>query len=604
MVRSFCRFRTALRPYRFPLLIGTLLVLLVAAANVAAPWPLKVIVDNVLKNKPVDSGPGEILSLLAGPDPERLLAVAIVALLVIVAVSALAEYLSTFVLDGIGERLIADLREAIFAHLQRQSLAFHDRQRVGDLTTRITSDVNYVQAMLIATLSVLLPNVILITGMVTVMFVVDAQFALVALATVPFLAVLVWTYTRRIKRASKMARKKESELASVASETLSSMRVVQAYTREGRHYERFHTHTHERLRAGLDAIRMQAKLSPSVDVITACGTAVILWFGVRKVLAGEMSLGLLLVFLAYLSQLYRPIRNLSKLSLVISRGLASTERVYELLSVDAQVADRPDAAPAPRLRGAVSLQAVTFGYELEQPVLHDVSIEAEPGETIALAGPTGAGKSTIVSLIPRFYDPWDGEVVIDGEDARTYTLASLRSQVALVLQDSILFYGSIFDNIAYGAENPTTDQVLEAAEVARVDEFVRNLPDGYDTVVSERGTTLSGGQRQRIAIARAIVRDAPIVILDEPTSGLDAVSERYVLAGLKALTEGRTVFVVAHRLSTLRSADRVYVVEQGRITQTGTHAKLTQDKGLYRRMHLASNGGARTHAEPVAAGPM
>jgi ATP-binding cassette, subfamily B, bacterial len=453
--------------------------------------------------------------------------------------------------------------------------------------------------MLIEMLSVVLPNVILIVGMVTVMFIVDAQFALVALGTMPVLAVTVWTYTRRIKRASKTARRKESELASVANETLSSMRVVQAYTREGRHYDRFHAYTNERLRAGLEAIRLQAKLSPTVDVITACGTAVILWFGVRKVLAGEMSLGLLLVFLAYLSQLYRPIRNLSKVSLVISRGMASAERVYELLSVDARVVDLPDAIPSPRLQGAVSLRSVTFGYEPGQPVLSDVTIEAEPGETIALAGPTGAGKSTIVSLIPRFYDPWEGEVLVDGRDARTYTLASLRSQVALVLQDSILFYGSIFDNIAYGAENPTADQVLAAAETARVDEFVRNLPEGYDTVVSERGTTLSGGQRQRIAIARAIVRDAPIVILDEPTSGLDAVSERYVLAGLKALTEGRTVFVVAHRLSTLRGADRVYVVEHGRIIQTGTHAKLTQRPGLYRNMHLASNGGDRRDAELV-----
>lgn len=298
MLRTVSRFRTALSPYRLPLVVGSLLILLVAAGSVAAPWPLKVIVDNVLKNKPVESGPGEILSFLAGPDPQRLLAVAILALLAIVVVSALAEYLSTFVLDGIGERLIADLREAIFTHLQCQSLTFHDRQRVGDLTTRITADVNYVQEMLIAMLSVLLPNVILIGGMVTVMFLVDAQFALVALATVPVLTVTVWTYTRRIKRASKTARRKESELASVANETLSSMRVVQAYTREERHYDRFHAYTTERLRAGLEAIRLQAKLSPSVDVITACGTAVILWFGVRKVLAGEMSLGLLLVFLA------------------------------------------------------------------------------------------------------------------------------------------------------------------------------------------------------------------------------------------------------------------------------------------------------------------
>jgi subfamily B ATP-binding cassette protein MsbA len=571
------------------LALGALLVLLVSAADIAAPWPLKIIVDNVLKNKPVDSGPGEVLTFLAGSDQQRLLTAAILALVVMVAISAVADYLSTFVLDGIGERMTADLRSAIFAHLQRQSLTFHDRQRVGDLTTRITSDVDYVQEMLIAMLSVMLPNITLLGGIVVVMVMVDAQFALISLLTVPVLVVTVMTFTRRIKRASRRARKKESEVASVASETLSSMRVVQAYTREARHYTRFHARTTERLEAGLDAIRLQARLSPTVDVITASGTALILWFGAHRVLSGEMSLGLLLVFLAYLSQLYRPIRSLAKLVLVISRGQASTERVHELLSVDVRVTERADAAPAPSLRGSVALRSVTFGYEVDQPVIRDVSIEAAPGETIALAGPTGAGKSTIVSLIPRFYDPWEGEVLIDGRDARTFTLDSLRRQVALVLQDSIIFYGTIFDNIAYGADNPTPEQVLAAATIARVDEFAEALPEGYETLISERGTTLSGGQRQRIAIARALVRDAPIVILDEPTSGLDAVSERYVLAGLEALTAGRTVFVVAHRLSTLRRADRIYVVEQGRIVQRGTHARLTKRNGLYRNMHVALN---------------
>jgi ATP-binding cassette, subfamily B, bacterial len=593
---TFWRFRTALRPYLFPLGIGSLLVLFVAAVDIATPWPLKVIVDNVLKGKPARSGPGELLSFLAGPESQRLLAVCVLAMVVLVVVSALADYLSTFVLEGIGERLTADLRAAIFAHLQRQALSFHDRQRVGDLTTRLTADVDYVQEMMIALLSVFLPSVTLLVGIATVMLLVDAEFALIALLTMPVLLVVVLTFTRRIKRASKLARQKESEVASVAQETFSSIRVVQAYTREPRHYSRFRARTTERLTAGLDAIRLQAKLSPMVDVVTVSGTALILWFGAQKVLAGAMSLGLLLVFLAYLSKLYRPIRNLSKLALVVSRGQASTDRVYELLSVDVRVADRADATPAPRLRGDIVLDSVTFGYEEDQPVLHEISLQAAPGETVAIAGPTGAGKSTIVSLIPRLYDPWEGAVFVDGRDVRTFTTSSLRSQVALVLQDSILFHGSIFDNIAYGAEDATLEQVLAAAQIARVDEFVHSLPDGYDTIISERGTTLSGGQRQRIAIARAIVRDAPIVILDEPTSGLDAVSERYVLAGLEALTAGRTVFVVAHRLSTLRTADRIYVIEQGRITQSGTHESLTRRTGLYRRMHIASSGGTLASA--------
>jgi ATP-binding cassette, subfamily B, bacterial len=590
MLRTFWRFRRIVRPYSGPLAVGGALVLVVAATDIASPWPLKVVVDNVLRDRPLSGPIGELLGSLSGSGKDAILTAAVVVFVGIVVVNAIADYLSSYVLDAIGQRVMADLRSAVFTHLQRQSLQYHDRQRVGDLMTRITSDVAQVQDMLVTSLSVLIPNVTVLVGIVVVMFVVDPFFALLALAVAPALFLVIFSYTRRIKRASKIARRKESDIASVASETLSAIHVVQAYTSEQRHEQRFREHNVERLVAGLDAVRLQAKLSPAIDVVTAIGTAVILWFGAHRVLSGQMSLGLLLVFLAYLSQLYRPMRSLSKLAWVVSRGQASADRLQEVLSVAALLFDRPDAVPAPALEGSVRLDSVTFGYEPGRAVLHGVSIEAAPGETVALAGATGAGKSTLVSLIPRFYDPSDGAVLVDGVDVRALTVASLRRQIALVLQDSILFHGTVYENIAYGAPNATEGEVLAAAEAAFVDEFVRDFPEGYGTLVSERGTTLSGGQRQRIAIARALVRNAPIVILDEPTSGLDALSERYVLRGLERLVEGRTVFVVAHRLSTLRHADRIYVLDAGRIVGIGTHDELTRQAGPYREMHAALAG--------------
>ncbi len=590
MFRTFWRFRRSVRPYRAPLAVGGALVLVVAATDIATPWPLKVIVDNVLRGTPLSGAVGDVLESLPGSGEDAILAAAVVLLVTLVLVNAAADYLSSYVLDGIGQRVMADLRGEAFTHLQRQSLLYHDRQRVGDLMTRITSDVAQVQDMLVTSLSVLIPNVTMLVGIVVVMFVVDPGFALIALSVAPALFVVIFVSTRRIKRASKVARRKESDIASVASETLSAIHVVQAYTTEDRHEQRFREHNVERLRAGLDAVRLQAALTPAIDVITAVGTGIVLWVGAHRVSSGEMSLGLLLVFLAYLSQLYRPMRNLSKLAWVVSRGQASADRLDEVLSVDVRVVERRHAVTAHRFAGAVEFRGVSFGYADELEVLHDVSLMVEPGERIALAGATGAGKSTLVSLIPRFYDPQRGAVLVDGVDVRDYTLASLRRQIALVLQDSILFHGSIRENIAYGTTDASPDDILAAAEAAYVDEFVRELPDGYDTLVSERGSTLSGGQRQRIAIARALVRDAPIVILDEPTSGLDALSEQYVLRGLDRLMERRTVIVIAHRASTLRRADRIYVLDEGRIRGAGSHAELLSHAGPYHAMH------ARQHA--------
>jgi subfamily B ATP-binding cassette protein MsbA len=391
-------------------------------------------------------------------------------------------------------------------------------------------------------------------------------------------------YRRIIKSWAATARAEEGRVASHASEVLSAIRLVKTYSAENRSESRFRSYSDARLAAGLQRVDFAARLPAAVDVIVHVGRAVVLLVGTFRVLGGSMELGLLLVFLAYNEKLYQPVKQLAKLQTTISKGQASADRVQQVLQVEAAVRDRPDAWPLRRMRGHVALRDVTFGYNPQQPILSGVTITAMPGQTIALAGPTGAGKSTVSCLIPRLHDVQAGAVELDGHDVRDLTLESVRDQVSLVLQDAVLLSGTILENIAFGAPHATRAQLIEAAKAAYVDEFADRLPDGYDTEVSERGCTLSGGQRQRIAIARALARDTPVVILDEPTSGLDAVSESLVMKGLERLTAGRTVIVAAHRLSTLQKADKIYVLEQGRVVDCGTHAELSARPGVFHDM--------------------
>ena len=580
MIWTILRFRAFLERYGSRLGGGATLALTSTLFALAQPWPLKVIVDNVLRGRPLHL-PG--FGFAADWSRTELLNAAIVAYLLIIVVGAFLDYYGTYLMDSSGVRMVSDIRETVFARLQRLSLRFHGQQRTGDLITRVMSDIGRIQDMLIQWFSVFVPNVALLVGMVVVMFWIDWVFTLLALAVGPPLFFVVYRYKQRIKGASRRARTFEGLLAARAGEVLGAVRVVQAFTREDFEDRRFSTQSSRTTDANLEAARLQAEFSPLVDVIAGVGTAAVLFVGTHQVLSGKLSLGLLLVFLSYLNSLYRPMRLLSKLAYVSSRGLASAERVSEILEAEPDVQDAPDAVEAPPFRGQLAFRSAGFAYTRGQPVLTDIELEARPGETIAIVGPTGAGKSTLVSLIPRFFDPLSGRVEIDGVDLRTVRLRSLRAQIAIVPQEPILFEGTIFDNIAYGSATATEADVLRAGEAALVDEFAHRLPDGYETVVGERGATLSGGQRQRVSIARALVRHAPILILDEPTSGLDPASESLLLRALDNLVEGRTTFVIAHRMSTVARADQVVVLDRGRVVEHGTHDELIRlPGGLYR----------------------
>ena len=581
MIRTFLSFRRFVFPFRGRLFLGLILALVETGFGLAQPWPLKVIVDDVLLRRGQPGG----TTLVAGipMSPELVLAVGVVAILVIAGLSALAGYGATILMEGAGQRMGNNIREAAFAHLQRLSLRYHGEHQVGDLTARVTGDVDRVQDMLVQVLAALVPNLLLVVGMVAVMVAVDPGFAFLAIAATPVMAFLIYRSTISMKLASRRARGFGGDVAAAATEGLGAIQVVQAFSLEDGSRARFHDLNQASLDASLTAIRLEARMDPVVDISAAVSTAIVFWFGANRVLSGSLSVGLLLVFLAYIGSLYRPIKSLSKLSYVISRGNASAERIRSILGEDPEIADRPDAVPLRRIRGQVRFENVAFAYGRER-VLDDVSLAIEPGEVVAIVGRTGAGKSTLASLVPRFHDPYRGAVLVDGIDVRAVTLRSLRAQVALVLQDSVLFRGTIRDNIACGRPDATALDVEAAVRMALVNEFTDRLPGGLLARVGERGVNLSGGQRQRIAIARAIVRGAPILVLDEPTSALDPASEVLVVEALHNLMATRTTLVIAHRLSTIRRADRVVVLESGRIVESGSPSSLIAADGTYARM--------------------
>jgi ATP-binding cassette subfamily B protein len=418
-----------------------------------------------------------------------------------------------------------------------------------------------------------------------VMFFINWQFTLIALSVAPVLAVVVFKYTRSIRKASREVRKKEGEMVSVIQEVLSSMRVVKAFAREEYEAHRLEEESLENVEIALRARAMKARLAPLVEVIVAAGTALVLWFGARMVLAGSLLPGSLVLFVWYLGKMYKPMQELSKMTDSYSKAAVAYERIREIMDRDGDVKDLPGARGIVGMKGAIEFDHVNFAYDPKSPILEDMSFRIEAGQLAAFVGPTGAGKTTIISLIPRFYDPVSGSIKIDGIDIKRVRQKSLREHISLVLQDTVLFQGPVWQNIAYGKPGASRAEIMKAAELANASEFIEKMPKGYDTLVGERGVSLSGGQRQRIAIARAVIRNTPILILDEPSSGLDAESEKLVFEALDRLMKGKTSIVIAHRLSTIRSADVIFVVQGGKLVESGTHDQLAASGGLYAELY-------------------
>lgn len=577
--------RELLKPHAGALLLGLVAVVGEGAANLLEPWPLKIVLDDVLRSRQSHATVMRWIQGLVGTDKLAMLKFACLAVLAIAALDAICSYGEKCLTTSVGQWIAYDLRRAIYSHIQKLSLAFHDQKRTGDLITRVTSDIDAIQSFITSGLLGVLINVITLAGMVAVMFYLNWRFTLIALSVAPLLFAIVFTYTRRIKKASRAVRKKEGEITSVVEEVLSSIRVVKAFAREDYEVKRLEEQGLEGVEIALRARSLKAKLNPIVNLIVAAGTCLVLWFGARLVLGGTLSAGALVVFILYLAKMYKPMQELSKMTDTYSKAAVGYERIREILETEKQIKDSPYAIRAPRFEGRIEFDHVSFHYTLETPILKDLTFSVEPGQVAALVGPTGAGKTSIISLIARFYDPVSGAVKMDGADIRRFRQKSLRQQISFVLQETLLFHAPVWQNIAYGKPEASRQEIIRAAELANASEFIDKLPEGYDTVLGERGMTLSGGQRQRIAIARAVIRNTPILILDEPTTGLDAASEKLVFEALDRLMQGKTVIVIAHRLSTIRRADVIFVVQDGRIVERGNHDELLQRHGLYAELH-------------------
>lgn len=566
------------RPHRAPLGLGFGLSAVGIVLDLAKPLPLAVVLDSILGNKPT---PGILGPWFAALDPMVQLGLAAVAIVLIAACRGLTTMLSNHLTIDVGQRMVNDLRIALWAHLQKLSLRFHNRQQTGDLLYRVMADTYAIQGIVMNGALPLISAALMLVGMFVVMLRYDWVLACVALVVSPPLYLAIRWLNARIHGYATAAREAESELYSRAETAIGAVKLVQAYGREDRVVQDFRAGSERSLALSLRLYGTETLFVLVVESLLAAGTAAIVFLGALRVMGGTLTIGALTVFLSYLRDLYQPLLSLSQNVAEIGTARAGLDRVFSVLDTELDVKDAPDAVSLPPVTGEIRFENVSFAYDDGRPVLRDIDLRIAPGEHVALVGRTGAGKSTLAGLVPRFFDPQRGRVTVDGHDLRRVRLASLRRQVTLMLQEPIIFRATVFENIAWGSRNPDRATVREAARRTEAEEFIEKLPEGYDTVLGEAGSTLSGGQRQRLALARALVRDTQIAILDEPTSALDVATEAKVWRHLEEWLGGHTAIVIAHRLSTARRCDRILVLDDGAIVEQGPHDELMARRGAY-----------------------
>jgi ABC-type multidrug transport system fused ATPase/permease subunit len=573
------------RPYRGWLSVVFAAMLVEIGASLAAPWPLKLVIDDALGNHHLphwlewahDYGFGKHtlgVALFAG-----------VATLAIAVVGAIAGYIDNYYTTSVGQWVANDLRLRIYQHLHRLSLRYYDHARIGTLVSTITSDVATIQDFASSSTLDIVIDLVTIVFMVGLMFWLDWDFTLIAVAFTPVLLLFVFRFKKALKEATRAVRVRQSEVLSIVQRGLGSIKVTKAFGRQDLELAHLEAASLATVEAALRARKIKSLLSPTVGIVVAICTAIVLWKGTSLIIAGAMTAGALTVYLAYLKMFFKPVKDLASMTSTIAQTAVALERIQNILSADEVIQERPGAIDPGRVRGAIRFDRVTFGYDRDEQVLHEVSFDIEPGQVVGIVGSTGSGKSTLLSLLPRFYDPTLGRILIDGVDIADHKVAALRAQIGFVLQDSVLFPGTIRENISYGRPDAAEQDIIAAARIANADEFIARMPRGYDSLVGEHGNTLSGGQRQRIAIARTVLRNSPILVLDEPTAALDPQSELLVIEALQRLMRGRTVIMIAHRLNTLIGADKIIVLKDGVVAEQGPYDDLIARGGIFSELN-------------------
>ncbi len=556
------------KPYIPRFLLAVVCIVLAAAANLYVPWVVKDVIDEVLAER-------NLLMLNS-------IAIGIV---VVFFFRGIFFYGQTYLMSYIAQKIIIDIREVLYRHLQKLSLAYYEKRKTGTIMSYITNDVAALQTALVDSMVELVTEGAILIGSLGTMFYLHWKLSLLTLVTMPIIAQAMKIFGKRLKQTSFIMQERIADITSVLQEAISSVRVVKSFVREDYEIERFKKENYSNFSAQMKNTQIMATLTPVVEFLAAIGVMVIIWYGGLEVINGNLTAGALMAFLIYAVNLANPIKRLSRVFGNIQKAMAAAERVFEVLDTVPEIADKPNAKPLATIDGKVSFKNVSFSYKEGETALDDISLEVNAGQMVAIVGPSGAGKTTIANLLPRFYDPTAGAILVDDTDIRDITMHSLREQIGIVPQETVLFNGTVYENILYGDLNASKEEVIDATKAANAHDFVSAMPDGYQTQIGERGSSLSGGQRQRLAIARAILKNPRILILDEATSALDTESEKLVQAALDKLMIGRTSFVIAHRLSTVLKANMILVMEKGKIVERGTHEELLALGGLYSSLY-------------------